>query len=151
MRDIAKSDERKKGSLPGFGKIAAVAALAIPLSGCVAGGLDLFGDEKVDRSLSTNTIATGRKADGHSDEMTVQNAVSSADLAKLGSNPLPWANTTTGSAGVVTAIQEQKTDGVVCRDFSTTRHSYEGIAYFTGKTCIVGAGSWRLMSFDRAP
>ncbi len=150
MRDIAKSDERKKGSLLGFGKIAAVAAMVFPLSGCVA-GLDLFGDEKVDRSLSTNTIATGRKADGHSDEMTVQNAVSSADLDKLGSNPLPWANTTTGSAGVVTAIREQKTDGVVCRDFSTTRHSYEGIAYFSGKTCTVGAGSWRLMSFDRAP
>ncbi|WP_416798885.1 RT0821/Lpp0805 family surface protein [Ciceribacter azotifigens] len=133
--------------MPGFGRIIAVALLVLPLTGCLAGGLDLFGDDKVDRSIATGTVA-GNQANGGSDEMTVQNAVSSADLSKLGSDPLPWANASTGSAGVVTTIREQKQGGFVCRDFSTTRHSYEGIAYFSGKTCAVGPG-WRLMSFDR--
>lgn len=133
--------------MPGFGRIVAVALLALPLTGCMAGGLGLFGDDKVDRSIATGTVV-GSHGNGGSDEMTVQNAVSSADLDKLGTNPLPWANASTGSAGVVTAIREQKQGGVVCRDFSTTRHSYEGIAYFSGKTCAVGTG-WQLMSFDR--
>lgn len=149
MRDIAKSETGTKGTTPGFGRIVAVALLALPLTGCMAGGLGLFGDEKVDRSIATGTVA-GSHVNGSSDEMTVQNAVSSADLSKLGSDPLPWANASTGSAGVVTAIREQKQGGFVCRDFSTTRHSYEGIAYFSGKTCAVGPG-WRLMSFDRQP
>jgi surface antigen len=121
----------------------------LPLSGCFGGSMDLFGSDTVDNSISTSTIAKKNDGTSHSDELTVQSAVSSADLSKTEGKPLPWANATTGSAGVVTAIQEEKGDGVICRNFSTTRHSYEGIAYFSGKTCTAGSGSWQLMSFDR--
>nr|WP_244624836.1 RT0821/Lpp0805 family surface protein [Rhizobium daejeonense] len=112
--------------------------------------MDLFGSDSVDRSISTNTVATKRNTSSTSDELTVQNAVSSADLDKNAGNPLPWANAATGSAGVVTAIQEERDNGIVCRNFSTTRHSYEGIAYFAGKTCTTGSGQWQLMRFDRS-
>jgi surface antigen len=111
--------------------------------------MDLFGSDTVDSSISTSTVAKKGNGTSHSDELTVQSAVSSADLSKTEGKPLPWANATTGSAGVVTAIQEEKGDGVICRNFSTTRHSYEGIAYFSGKTCTAGSGSWQLMNFDR--
>ena len=121
----------------------------LPLSGCFGSSMDLFGSDTVDSSISTSTIAKKGNGTSHSDELTVQSAVSSADLSKTEGKPLPWANATTGSAGVVTAIQEEKGDGVICRTFSTTRHSYEGIAYFSGKTCTAGSGSWQLMSFDR--
>ncbi len=149
MRDIAKSNERKKGGPLGKSRLLIVLAATLPISGCFGGGMDLFGSD-VDRSISTNTVAQKNTAEGRSDELTVQNAVSSADLSRTGS-PLPWANATTGSAGVVTAIEEQKSNGVVCRNFSTTRHSYEGIAYFSGKTCTAGSGQWQLMSFSRQP
>lgn len=149
MRDIAKSNERKKGKALGKSRILMVLVTTLPMTGCFGGGMDLFGSD-VDRSISTNTVAKKNTAEGRSDELTVQNAVSSADLSRSG-NPVPWANATTGSAGVVTAIQEQKSNGVVCRNFSTTRHSYEGIAYFSGKTCTAGSGQWQLMSFDRRP
>ncbi|WP_454287917.1 RT0821/Lpp0805 family surface protein [Rhizobium arsenicireducens] len=149
MRDIAKSNERKKGEPLGKSRLLIVLATTLPISGCFGGGMDLFGSD-VDRSISTHTVSTRKSDEGRSDELTVQNAVSSADLSRAG-NPLPWANAATGSAGVVTTIQEQKANGVVCRDFSTTRHSYEGIASFSGKTCTTGSGQWQLMSFDRRP
>lgn len=149
MRDIAKSNERKKGGSLGKSRLLIVLAATLPISGCFGGSMDLFGSD-VDRSISTNTVAPKNTAEGRSDELTVQNAVSSADLSRTAS-PLPWANATTGSAGVVTAIEEQKSNGVVCRNFSTTRHSYEGIANFSGKTCTAGSGQWQLMSFSRQP
>jgi hypothetical protein len=149
LRDIAKSNERKKGGSLGKSRLLIVLAATLPISGCFGGSMDLFGSD-VDRSISTNTVAPKNTAEGRSDELTVQNAVSSADLSRTAS-PLPWANATTGSAGVVTAIEEQKSNGVVCRNFSTTRHSYEGIANFSGKTCTAGSGQWQLMSFSRQP
>ncbi|EHS50364.1 hypothetical protein PDO_2563 [Rhizobium sp. PDO1-076] len=130
-------------------KILLALAATLPLSGCFGGSMDLFGSDTVDSSISTNTISKGRASGNGSDELTVQSAVSSADLSKTEGKPLPWANATTGSAGVVTAIQEEKGQGVICRNFSTTRHSYEGIAYFSGKTCTSGSGNWQLLSFDR--
>lgn len=124
-------------------------AATLPLSGCFGGSMDLFGSDSVDSSISTSTVSKKGNPSSHSDELTVQSAVSSADLNKTDGKPLPWANATTGSAGVVTAIQEEKGQGFICRNFSTTRHSYEGIAYFSGKTCTSGTGNWELMSFDR--
>ncbi|PYB77197.1 MULTISPECIES: RT0821/Lpp0805 family surface protein [Rhizobium] len=124
-------------------------AATLPLSGCFGSSMDLFGSDTVDSSISTSTVAKKGNPSSHSDELTVQSAVSSADLDKTDGKPLPWANATTGSAGVVTAIQEEKGQGFICRNFSTTRHSYEGIAYFSGKTCTSGTGNWELMSFDR--
>ncbi|THV23143.1 hypothetical protein FAA97_11070 [Peteryoungia ipomoeae] len=124
-------------------------AAALPLSGCFGSSMDLFGEDKVDSSISTSTVNRTGNPLSRSDELTVQSAVSSADLDRTGANPLPWANASTGSAGVVTAIQEEKGNGYICRNFSTTRHSYEGIAYFSGKTCTDGGGNWQLMSFDK--
>lgn len=124
-------------------------AATLPLSGCFGGSMDLFSSDSVDSSISTSTVSKKGNPSSHSDELTVQSAVSSADLDKTDGKPLPWANATTGSAGVVTAIQEEKGQGFICRNFSTTRHSYEGIAYFSGKTCTSGTGNWELMSFDR--
>jgi hypothetical protein len=149
LKDIAKSVERTKGWCMRRSSILLIITATLPLSGCFGSSMDLFGSDTVDSSISTSTVAKKGNGTSHSDELTVQSAVSSADLSKTEGKPLPWANATTGSAGVVTAIQEEKGDGVICRNFSTTRHSYEGIAYFSGKTCTAGSGSWQLMSFDR--
>ena len=149
LKDIAKSVERTKGRCMGKRKIILALAATLPLSGCFGSSMDLFGSDTVDSSISTSTVAKKGNGTSHSDELTVQSAVSSADLSKTEGKPLPWANATTGSAGVVTAIQEEKGNGVICRNFSTTRHSYEGIAYFSGKTCTAGTGNWQLMNFDR--
>jgi hypothetical protein len=112
--------------------------------------LDLFGSDKVDRSVSTGAVpAAASTTTTLSDEATVRNAVTSADLAKIGEAPLPWANAATGSAGVVSTIKEARNQGHVCREFTTTRHSYDGIAMFSGQACLTGSGDWLLTAFNR--
>ncbi|TWF57221.1 RT0821/Lpp0805 family surface protein [Neorhizobium alkalisoli] len=145
---IAKSKCRKQWSnlTSPFG-VAAVACLL--LSGCTS-SMDLFSSaDKVDRSISTGTVPKVKSGDAQSDETTVRNAVTSADLAKVGGNPLPWANSATGSAGVVSTIREDRGQGHVCRAFTTTRHSYEGVAMFSGQACMTDKGDWLLTAFDR--
>jgi hypothetical protein len=128
--------------------VASVALLS--LTGCMTGGMDFLSSAKVDRSVSTGTVPQAVvTTDTVSDETTVRNAVTSADLTKLNGQPLPWANASTGSAGVIDTIVEKSDAGEICRQFRTTRHAYDGIANFYGKTCLVGAGNWQLLSFQQ--
>jgi hypothetical protein len=104
----------------------------------MSSSMDFFGPTPVDRSVTTGSVATGSVTDSISDE-----------LSKLGASPLHWANSSTGSAGVIRDVAESRDGAVLCRDFSTTRHSYEGIAQFSGKTCLIGNGQWQLMMFRK--
>ncbi|WP_430736291.1 RT0821/Lpp0805 family surface protein [Rhizobium wenxiniae] len=150
MSVIAKWTEMTKCWGRKGGAAICLATLTLSLAGCTS-SLDLFGgSSKVDRSLATGTVAGKPQSETSlSDEATVRNAVTSADLAKMGNTPLPWANAATGSAGVVSVIQEDSAQGRICRAFKTTRHSYEGIAVFAGQTCMTGSGDWMLTAFDR--
>nr|WP_316652903.1 RT0821/Lpp0805 family surface protein [uncultured Gellertiella sp.] len=127
-----------------------LACITISLSGCASEGLDLFGSVKPDRTLATSTVpgAPPKTTEAISDEVTVKNAVTSADVARIGSNPIPWANASTGSAGVITTVQEDTASGAHCRQFRTTRNSYMGIASFMGRTCMQTNGNWQLLSFQ---
>lgn len=146
MAVTLKTIYRTPGKPSGSAKTALLIVIACALSGCTTGAMDLFGSSpKVDRTLSTSTVPN-RSTESVSDEKTVLNAVSSADLVKLGSAPLPWANTSTGSAGVVSEIQEVGLNSQVCRQFLTTRHSYEGIARMRGNACLIGT-EWTMTSF----
>ncbi|NTF41163.1 hypothetical protein A6U86_00535 [Rhizobium sp. AC27/96] len=151
MEVIAKSTVHTKRKLA-KGVTTAVALVSFfTLGGCVGGGMDYLSSAKVDRSVSTGTVPTAPvTTDSISDETTVRNAVTSADLQKLNGQTIPWANASTGSAGVIDTIVESNGSGVVCRQFRTTRHSYEGIASFSGRTCLVGQGIWQLLSFQQA-
>lgn len=108
---------------------------------------DLF--DKADSSVTTSAITPKKSAETMSDETTVRNAVTSADLSRLGAASLPWANASTGSAGVVTSISENRVNGAVCRSFVTSRHAFDGIANFTGDACLDSGGEWKLMRFIR--
>ncbi|WP_313615870.1 RT0821/Lpp0805 family surface protein [Agrobacterium sp.] len=118
------------------------------LTSCVS-SLNLFGGDKADSSLSTGSVSGTSRSNAQTDDVTVRNAVTSADLSKLSNSPLPWANTTTGSAGVITAIREDSTSGFLCRNFDTTRHSYEGIASYSGQTCLSETGEWLMTRFNQ--
>jgi hypothetical protein len=144
---IAKSNSRTKSFLSSVVDVSAAVAMAVMLTGCVS--LDLFGGEKVDRSLSTASVPNQQTAPTLSDDATIRNAVTSADLVKVADSPVPWANTATGSAGVVTAIREDRSTGFVCRNFATTRHSFEGIASYTGQACLSETGDWLMTRFDQ--
>ncbi|WP_413818587.1 RT0821/Lpp0805 family surface protein [Shinella sp.] len=116
------------------------------LPGCM-GGLDVFSDSKVD-AVRTSAVPAG--AERLTDEITVRNAVSSADISRTAGSPIPWANSASGSAGVINTIAENRDDaGRTCRDFVTTKHSYQGIANYSGRTCLGSSGEWLLLAFDR--
>lgn len=123
-----------------------VCIVSLGLSGCMS-GLDIAGGAPVDKSVSTGSVPSARSSDTISDEVTVRNAVSSADVQRIGSAPIAWANRSSGSAGVINNIAETHDNGTVCRDFTTTRHSYQGIAQFEGRTCLLQTGEWHLMRF----
>ncbi|RWX77211.1 hypothetical protein EPK99_16330 [Neorhizobium lilium] len=145
---VTKSQRRTKPSSIRSLALAAVAMSAFSMTGCTS-SMDLFGSDKVDR-ISTGAVPGKTNSAGAvSDEATVRNAVTSADLSKVATAPVPWANTATGSAGVVSSIREDKGQGHVCRAFTTTRHSYEGIAMFSGQACLTDSGEWLLTAFDR--
>ncbi|TWD55219.1 RT0821/Lpp0805 family surface protein [Allorhizobium terrae] len=147
MEDIAKPDRYRKRRTPAGVHFSVVAALCLMMSGCVASTLDFSDTAKVDRSISTGSIPL--EPEKVADQDTIRNAVSSADLGRLGNNPVPWANASTGSAGVITTIAEDVSSGVVCRAFVTSRHAYDGIAKFYGRTCLVGNGQWQLVNFSQ--
>lgn len=110
-------------------------------------GLDLAGSTTVDRTVATGSVPPAMNDEDNSDAITVRNAVSSADVSKIAGNPIPWANSTSGSAGVISSIAEEQVNGTTCRRFTTTRHSYQGIAKFDGNTCLLDNGEWYLTSF----
>lgn len=151
MEVISKSTVETKGLRAKSGILVAIGIAFLSLSGCVSGGMDFLGTAKVDRTVTTGTIPQAPvTTDSVSDETTVRNAVTSADLSKTNGQPLPWANASTGSAGVIDTIVENTNSGQICRQFRTTRHAYDGIANFYGKTCLIDSGNWQLMSFQQA-
>ena len=119
------------------------------LSGC-AGGFSLKQAE-VDPSILTSSVASpvsvAADPNQRSDEMAIRNAVSSADVESLEGSKIPWANAETGSRGTINSLVEEKAAGTVCRRFTTSRESFDGVALFEGQACMVGPGAWRLEKF----
>lgn len=139
-------------------KAAALAAL-LALAACGVGGFTLEKAE-VDRSILTGSTSAGsvsavpEPADAElaSDQATIRNAVSSADLEELSGKPLPWANSETGSRGAVTNLVQSGgqsgSKGALCRAFEVSRERFDGVAMFRGQACMSEAGDWRLDNFS---
>jgi hypothetical protein len=66
---------------------------------------------------------------------------------ELGGAPVPWANAGTGSRGTITGLTEYKDEGPLCRRFTTSRESFDGVALYRGEVCMVAPGAWRMESF----
>lgn len=139
------------------GTIASLIRIGLPviLAGTVLAGCTLSGSGLKDASVDAVTTSalpqdrqTPEQADLSSDRLTVQNAVSSADMAELAQTDLSWANSSTGSSGVVTRISETVSNGVPCRTFQTTRLSFTGIGIFNGEICRADGGIWWTRRFD---
>jgi surface antigen len=116
------------------------------LSGCMGNGLGLADAAGVD-GVKTGSIPAMAGNPALVDAAAVQTAVQMADVSDVSARPIPWANAQSGSAGVISSIEEDAVNGTVCRRFTTTRHSYQGIAKFDGNTCRTRNGDWTLTSF----
>ncbi|TPJ77714.1 RT0821/Lpp0805 family surface protein [Mesorhizobium sp. B2-6-2] len=150
MSRIAQAfDSRQWGVIASASVKAVVVTLALPLAACGAGGFSLEKAD-VDRSIITSSAPSSpaaAAADKDSDQTTIGNAVSSADVKELGGQALPWANAGTGSRGAITELVELKDGGLTCRRFSATRESFDGVALYKGELCLAEAGGWRMQEF----
>ncbi|WP_192356725.1 RT0821/Lpp0805 family surface protein [Mesorhizobium mediterraneum] len=127
----------------------AIVLVALPLAACGAGGFSLEQAE-VDRTILTSSTppsASPIDQDRASDQATIRNAVSSADIQELGGQAVPWANSDTGSRGSITELAEFGDNGQLCRRFTASRESFDGVALFKGEVCLAGAGAWRMQDF----
>lgn len=150
MSRIAQAfDSRQRSVFASASAKAAIVLVALPLVACGGGGFSLEQAE-VDRTiLTSSTSATGSPIDQNraSDQTTIGNAVSSADIEQLGGQAVPWANADTGSRGSITELAESKDNGQTCRRFTASRESFDGVALFKGEVCLAGAGAWRMQDF----
>ena len=126
---------------------------ALPLAACGTTGFSLE-SAVPDRSTVTGSIGGGQSAVPAdpmvaSDEDTIRNAVSSAIVDEIGNDGLGWANAGTGSRGAIRQIFERHDGGRLCRRFTASRESYEGIHLYRGETCLGSAKIWSMTAFDR--
>lgn len=122
--------------------------LGLLTAGCTS--TMLGGGKDVDQAIVTSTVAPvppAPDAEAQSDALTVRNAISSADLSTLAGAPLAWANADTGSRGAISAVTEDSQQGQVCRKFTTTRESFDGISLYQGRACMVAPGTWQMTAF----
>jgi hypothetical protein len=124
-----------------------VLALLLPLAACASGGVDM---SKVDDSVQTSSVgADAPDSTRLSDTTTIRNAVSAADIQALGGEPLAWANSDTGSRGTISGVAETKAAGVLCRTFTASRESYDGVGLYRGEACLGNQGDWHMQAFER--
>ncbi|MGO8061448.1 RT0821/Lpp0805 family surface protein [Rhizobium johnstonii] len=91
--------------------------------------------------LQTSTVApAATSAVPTTDQTVIAEAVG---RATVGSDPLAWANPSTGSAGVIEQIRSGTNDPSGCRDFVTSKQSLEGGTRFNGVACPAD-GSWKI-------
>ncbi|HTV69094.1 MAG TPA: RT0821/Lpp0805 family surface protein [Rhizobiaceae bacterium] len=130
---------------------AAALACLFAFGGCAGGGLDLSKAE-ADPTLITGSVQNGAMSPSStrlSDEATIRNAVSSADVEAAAAQPLAWANTDTGSRGAITKLIERKEEktGLLCRSFTALRESFDGVGLFSGDACRTRTGDWQMRTF----
>jgi surface antigen len=126
-----------------------LAVLALVLGGCMGGGAPRDTAEP-DPTILTGAVAEPApttSVDYQSDEATIRNAVSAADLEIMAGAPLPWANADTGSRGAVHALAEVRNGANLCRSFTASRESFDGVAMYRGEACMVAPGQWRMQQF----
>ena len=119
------------------------------LSGCAASGLDVA-DSAVDQAEQTgSTPVVDQSADPTrvSDETIIRNAVSAADPEQAKIQPLAWANAETGSRGAISGMMEEKDGSKLCRTFTASRESFDGVAMYSGDACKDDQGIWYMRNF----
>ncbi len=143
-KNFVAKKQQGLGALKGF--IATV--LVCTLSGCA---MKDFSIEKAvpDKTTITGSVAPAQQVDtkSSSDQTTIRNIVSALNFTQWGSKPLPWSNPETGSQGTITAIAEKKDETGLCREFQTSRESFDGVMLYKGETCMQNGGQWALKSF----
>lgn len=109
---------------------------------------------ETDSSILTSSVDASYEAlktsQTISDQATIRNAVSSANLEELRGKPLAWANAETRSRGTISDVVETRKKDVLCRRFRTSRESFDGVAIYSGEACLGRDGVWYMRAFAQS-
>ena len=165
MMDVSKIRAASKGALCRVGLKVSITLTCLALAGCMNSVTTTM---YATSDLTSYAIATFEKLDLSdevmADAMTIQRVVvGSAPLKAMASldstdaadpfivdtrpQGLPWANDLTGSQGEVLYITEKPSGKTICRNFKTSRLSFEGVSLYKGVSCKSSSGGWKLQSF----
>ena len=85
-----------------------------------------------------------------SDNDIILDAVAQADVKTGPWQDIEWNHPATGDGGVISYIREKRSARSVCRSFTTSKHSYDGIAQYNGEICRARMSrEWTLKSIKR--
>lgn len=107
-----------------------------------------------DSSLVTGSVKTEPEPPVDDDLAADRRAMGAAVVALAAGPPgaaMPeWTSPETGSRGVITRLEdEEDADGTpLCRRFTTTRASYDGVGLYRGSVCRGGDGTWRIRDLE---
>ena len=143
--------EKIRPRVRGGAAVALMLGLVLAASGCTSRSPSL-------QSMGFDSITTGSvagravapDAERMSDEATIRNAVSSANLDDASNGRLAWANSQTGSRGEIFGVVEYMDEQRLCRRFRVSRESFQGISLFSGEICMSIAGEWWVRTFESA-
>lgn len=122
-------------------------AMTLLLAGC-GGGYSM--SKAADENAGVTTASVAAPAPDTqmvSDQSTIRNAVSQADLSTMDRTGMSWTNDETGSRGSISSISEYAESGATCRKFVVSRESYSGVNLYDGDACLVNGRDWKLRAF----
>ncbi|MBZ0164155.1 MAG: hypothetical protein K8H74_15760 [Notoacmeibacter sp.] len=133
-----------------FQTLGSTLLLAGALAGCATG--NILTRAETDPTIITGSIpdpvSPSAESERASDELTIRNAVSSANLQETGDAPIAWANQDTGARGSITRVTEYKDrKGVLCRAFTASLERFDGVSQGAGEACLGPGGNWTMRSF----
>lgn len=145
--DVAKNASGRKRYFQ-RGLLLLVFGVAIlPTAGCLSGGLGLGGGPGVDKEFVSGSIPVYPML--QTDDDIIKSAVSEANTKKGSFQNIPWTNVGSGNSGIVSYVGERRTVTEICREFITSKHSYDGIAQYHGNICRTRMGkTWTLESIE---
>jgi len=126
--------------------------LVTTLAGCGTAGFSIE-SAVPDRSIVTGSVSRQPVSPADtikmSDEAIIRAAVSSAVVEDAADTGIGWANAETGSRGTIRNLRESRETSILCRQFTASRESYEGIHMYQGEACLGPARAWVTRSFER--
>lgn len=142
------------GGIFGWGslRVGVCVVAAAMLAGCGTAGFSLE-SAVPDRSIVTGSVSQQQASPVDSvkvsDEAIIRAAVSSAVVEDVNEGGIGWANAATGSRGTIRDLHETRESSILCRRFTASRESFEGVHMYQGEACLGPARVWVTRSFER--
>ena len=147
--DLTEGDKREKSAMACRALLALALPMCLALSGCMGAGRSAVSALSIDKTTTAAITPLSADSEIMSDEMVIRELVGGLGQDDL-SDPKPWSNALTGSAGVISDFTVLADGDRICRLFQTTRHGFDGVALFNGRVCRRPDGGWDLVGLDRA-